>query len=236
MRQAVAVGLTALVLVAFPLSARSDTAETVAVGAVSGVLGVIVCGSLNSLSENDTDEDEFARRGWLVGVGGSYAIETFEDDEESEARDLFGPSVSLSVDNSLGINGRAGYRCHRRISAEVEVEWLNGFESDLSESSVGKIATIDAEPVEDTANVKGYLLTGRFQPFLLVGGGAMTAEFTGLSATARLNNFAMRFGGGIDLYATKHVVVSVGADYVLPFGSLEDLDYISIGGGFEYRF
>ena len=91
-----------------------------------------------------------------------------------------------------------------------------------------------------TANVKGYFLTGRYQPFLLVGGGGMTAEAKvralGLSASERLNGFAMRFGGGIDLYATKHVVVSVGTDYVLPFGDLKDLDYISIGWGFEYRF
>ena len=96
-----------------------------------------------------------------------------------------------------------------------------------------------------TANVKGYFLTGRYQPFLLVGGGGMTAESKvklqspggGVaSASERLNGFAMRFGGGIDLYATKHVVVSVGADYVLPFSDLEDLDYVSIGWGFEYRF
>ena len=46
----------------------------------------------------------------------------------------------------------------------------------------------------------------------------------------------MRFGGGIDLYATKNVVVTVGADYVLPFDDLKDLDYISIGWGIEYRF
>ena len=50
------------------------------------------------------------------------------------------------------------------------------------------------------------------------------------------NEFAMRFGGGIDLYATKNVVVSLEADYVLPVSSLSDLDYVSIGWGFQYRF
>jgi len=48
--------------------------------------------------------------------------------------------------------------------------------------------------------------------------------------------FAMRFGGGIDLYATANVVVSLEADYVLPFGNLNSLDYISIGWGLQYRF
>ena len=49
-------------------------------------------------------------------------------------------------------------------------------------------------------------------------------------------NFAMRFGGGIDLYATKNVVVSAQADYLLPFGSLDGFDFLSIGLGLQYRF
>jgi hypothetical protein len=46
----------------------------------------------------------------------------------------------------------------------------------------------------------------------------------------------MRFGGGLDFYATEHVVLTLGIDYVLPFGDLEDLDYVSIGWGLRYRF
>ena len=46
----------------------------------------------------------------------------------------------------------------------------------------------------------------------------------------------MRFGGGIDLYATQNVVVSLEADYVLPVGKLEDLNYITVSWGFQYRF
>jgi len=46
----------------------------------------------------------------------------------------------------------------------------------------------------------------------------------------------MRFGGGIDIYATKHVVVSLGIDYVLPFGKLDAMDYISVNWGIQYRF
>lgn len=53
---------------------------------------------------------------------------------------------------------------------------------------------------------------------------------TGLSRTDL--NFAFRFGVGLDFYITKHIVVSAGADYVLPAGSeLQDLDYVSFGGG-----
>jgi opacity protein-like surface antigen len=96
-----------------------------------------------------------------------------------------------------------------------------------------------------TANAKGYLLTGRYQPFLLIGAGAMSADIkvrdpVGLSFTAvrseSENVFAMRFGGGIDLYATKNLVVSLEADYVYPFGNLDELEYVTISWGFQYRF
>ena len=70
-----------------------------------------MCGLLISPeSENDTDEDEFARRGWLVAVKGSYVLPTFEDHAESEFRELFGSSASFSVDDSFGISGHVGYR------------------------------------------------------------------------------------------------------------------------------
>ncbi len=46
----------------------------------------------------------------------------------------------------------------------------------------------------------------------------------------------MRLGGGLDFYATKSIVLSLGVDYVLPFGDVEDFDYVSLGWGLEYRF
>ncbi len=228
MRRVAAIVITGLTLAALPISARGDTTQAILEGVGAAAFTTLVCATVAQAADERAEEDEFARRGWLVGVAGSYAIETFEDDAESD----------LHVDNSLGFNGRVGYRCHRWLSAEVEVEWLNGFEADVSAPGFGKFATIDVEPLVVTANLKGYFLTGRYQPFLLVGGGVMTAEFKsrGVAGSITLNEFTMRFGGGIDLYATKNVVVTVGADYVLPVDNLKDLDYISIGWGFEYRF
>ena len=222
-----------LALAAHPVSARAGNSQTIVEGLATAALTSIVCSSVALTAGEDAKQDEFARRGWLIGVAGSYAIETFE----SDLQDAVGFSVDLSVDNSLGFNGRVGYRCHRWLSAEVEVEWLDRFKTDLSAAGPINIG-IDIEPVVVTANMKGYILTGRYQPFLLVGGGVMTAEFKsrGVPGSITLNEFTMRFGGGIDLYATKNVVVTVGADYVLPFDDLKDLDYISIGWGFEYRF
>ncbi len=94
-----------------------------------------------------------------------------------------------------------------------------------------------------TTSLKAYALTGRYQPYLLAGGGVMTVEVetndtTGLGTndTETATNIALRFGGGLDFYATERIVLTLGVDYVLPFGDLEDLDYVSIGWGLRYRF
>ena len=254
MRRAAVVGLAVFALIAHPNSARSDTAKTIAEAAVAGAVMGIVCTSVALTAEDEVDEDDFARRGWMVGVAGSSAIELFEDELQEDFRrqlDPIGggfsaPSVaSLPVDNSFGFNGRVGYRCHPRFSAEVEVEWLHGFDADLEQPGVAQLARVEVDPLVVTANAKGYLLTGRYQPFLLLGLGAMSGDIkvkdpVGLSFTKidseSENVFAMRFGGGIDLYATKNIVVSLEADYVMPFGNLDDLNYVTFSWGFQYRF
>ena len=245
MRRAAAVVLTGLALVTLPISARADTALAVYGGVGAAVLLPLVCAIVAMNTDENEEEEEFARQGWMVGVAGSYAIETLADDLEDDIPTrltILGDSTDLDVDDSLGVNGRVGYRCHRRFSTELEVEWLDRFKADVMVSGVGKVATVDLEPVVITVNMKGYLLTGRYQPFLLFGAGIMTAEATlrdtvgmGINESERETDFVTRFGGGIDLYATKHVVVSLEAEYVLPFDNLDEADYISIGWGFQYR-
>jgi opacity protein-like surface antigen len=235
-------------LLGAPRDARSgDTTKGYLQGmGIGAVMGGMCTAFAAFVDESKTDQDGYARRGWLVGVGGSYVMETFEDDAESDLRKALGATTSFSADDSFGINGRAGYRCNRFFSAELQVEWLDTFDGDISDSVLGKIAKFEADPFAITANTKGYFMTGRYQPFLLLGAGVMTADFKvvdtdpldglDLSGTSTETNFVMRFGGGVDFYATKHVVVSAEIDYVLPFGNLAPLDYLSIGMGIQYRF
>jgi opacity protein-like surface antigen len=236
MKFMIVLGLAGLVFVGFSTSARGDsgdTFKTVSGGLVSAAVIGIGCAIATNFSPEAADDD-YARRGWLVGIGGSYAIETFSDDAESELQSVFGPTASFSADDSLGINGGAGYRCHRYLGADVDVEWISSFDGDVSDSGL-KVATLDVEALVVTANAKGYFPIGRYHPFLSVGAGGMMAEFRG-SVSDDVTSFTMRFGGGLDIYATTHIVVSLGVDYVFPLGSLEDLDYISIGWGLQYRF
>ncbi len=57
-----------------------------------------------------------------------------------------------------------------------------------------------------------------------------------ISESDRFTGFAARFGGGIDIYATENFVVAFVVDYVFPAGDVKDLDYVSVGWGFQYRF
>lgn len=237
-----AILLTLALLASFPASGRADSVNGIAGGVVSALVVTLVCVAMTSVSNPNPDEDPYLRRGWLLGASGSFGIPTGESDLESDLQSVAGPTASLSLDEGLGMSGRAGYRCHQYMGAEAEIEWIDGFEGKVDDSNLGRIATLDVEPLVATANVKGYFPFGRYQPYALLGAGAMIAEdnlkdlqnlgFRSDDATS----FAMRFGAGLDVFATEHVVATLGIDYVLPLGDLENLDYVSIGWGFEYRF
>lgn len=239
-----------LMLVSFSPSARGDRAKANAVagGVALGALAGIACWT-GSLAEGDEDasNDVYARRGWLLGLTANYATEFFEDDVESSLR-AGSPAAYFSLNNSLGLKGRAGCRIHRRFSTDVAVEWLDGFEGTAFVDGYGSVAELDYKPVVVTTNLKGHILTGRFQPFLLVGGGMMTAGIEKrkspdpaapdlpLPERDRNTEFALRFGAGIDVYATKRIALTLETNYVLPVDELEDLQYLSVGLGVQYRF
>jgi hypothetical protein len=125
-------------------------------------------------TSGSAQNDDYERNGVILGVAGTYAINTFGDELETAYEDVFGGPASASVDDSLGISANAGYRFHPHLSAAVEAEWLDGFRSDLSAAGLRRVAKVDIEPWVITANAKGYPLTGRYQPFHL--GGAVRRQ------------------------------------------------------------
>jgi opacity protein-like surface antigen len=162
---------------------------------------------------------DYARNGAYIGLGGNYAIEMFDDNSPTGAR----------TDNSGGIHAKAGYRFSPRAAAELRYEWFNEFDLDPGH--------IDAWLI--SINAKGYILTGRWQPYGLVGLGFLHADgsagnFAGAAHPS--NGFAMRFGGGMDAYITEHIVVGPEFAYVLPTGSANDLDMLTVSLGLTYRF
>jgi len=167
---------------------------------------------------------DYSRTGVYIGAEGAVGI-------ESKIEDGVGDSGGR-VDAAFGVNGRIGYRLHPRVAVEAEFEWIDGF--DIKVANDKKIATGDTWFV--SGNVKGYVLTGRFQPFALVGAGFYHAEYKALGSRLSGGDAALRAGGGFEGYITEHIVFTFDAQYVLPFGEVDDLDYTSVGVGLQYRF
>jgi opacity protein-like surface antigen len=227
-------------------------------------------------------QEDFARNGPYLGVAGVFGRQRFNDDVEdalNEQLDALGYVVSSELKGSFGIEGVLGYRLHRFVSAEVKGQWLLGFEGDVDMLEKGpngefpqgqnflpEIASMEFDIATVTANLKAHLLTGPWQPYLLVGGGMMHVEseikessklyelsdrigppeelvpdfpdWPGIARSESEIAATMRFGGGLDIYSfeTDSVVITAGAEYVLPFGNLEDFDYVAISVGVLYRF
>jgi opacity protein-like surface antigen len=175
-------------------------------------------------------------------------------------------------DDAFGYMGRAGYRCHPYFSTELQFEGLADFDGSITEdeappaNDVARKFDLELESLVFTTNVKGHLLTGRTQPFVLVGMGFMRMESKARDTTPASNprpttpvssakckpnladpclaaqasditvEFAMRFGGGLDFYLTEGVVMSAEASYLMPTGSLDGLDYYVFSLGLQYRF
>lgn len=209
-------------------SARAETEDAVAASLASTAATVAFCATLAIASTDDAsvDDEDYDRKGWLLRMAAAY-----------------GNLLRSSADDGFGIDAGAGYRCHSRVSSEVQVEWIDGLADKRSIEGFSPDARVSADPVTVTASTKAYILTGRFQPYLLLGLGAMTAEVRtkdelGVEPTSVQSRaeFAMRFGGGLDFYATENLVLDVGLGYVYPFGDLNRFDYLSVRAGAQYRF
>jgi opacity protein-like surface antigen len=63
-----------------------------------------------------------------------------------------------------------------------------------------------------------------------------TLEGVAPQASDRTVSVAMRFGGGLDFYITENIVATAEGSYLMPTGSLDNLDYYQFGLGLQYRF
>ena len=155
---------------------------------------------------------------WYIGAGALFSIENFHCD----------------ADNAWGYNVRAG----RRINDYVAVEGM--FEHPVSDFDDADIVDGqnppqpfgDIEVWNVTANGRFYPITGRFQPFALIGAGYGQANLP----QDDNGGFIARFGIGIDVLITDNFGVTTGVDYVLGTGALSNYDQIPINLGIFFNF
>jgi opacity protein-like surface antigen len=186
--------------------------------AIACLTGVAARGAQDDDADGAQD-DEFARAGWYLGAYGVYAFEAYRE-------------TGIDFDDSFGANFRIGYRGNEWFALEGELEWIRDFEPD-SPWGQSEIRTLIGG-----ANAKFFPLSGRFQPYGLVGVNGMhvTVKDSPPGFGGNVTDFAFRFGLGLDIYATRNVVLGLEASYVWGVGDVWDLDYVSTGAGILFRF
>jgi opacity protein-like surface antigen len=180
----------------------------------------------------DAPDDEFSRTGCYLGLAGAVA---FSISAEDKLEDVTGSNADVS--ESLGLHARVGCRSSW-IGAEIHFEWAEGFDAKAAGSEFeveGWALTLDGKlypigPMESRLP----RWARRFQPFATIGFGGLIIEEPSFIDDWE---FAFRLGGGLDVYVTKNVAITVDATYVLPVSvTLDDLDYVSVGWGVLLRF
>src|SRR5262245_25753950 len=151
--------------------------------------------------EEPADESAYDRDGWYVGLGGGYAKELFNGGDASD-------TGFMQV--------RAGYHFLRFAALEGQFELTPKFNGNS-----GQFAGVDVTTWATWLNIKGYPLaplTFLVQPFGMIGISWMWERLTGSAVNGSIEEgaFASRFGGGLDVYVTPHIMLTAEAAYVLP--------------------
>ncbi len=212
------------------------------------VTSIFIAMATLCLSDLASAQDDYSRPGWYLGLGGAVAFTAAAERDVEAWLDQAG-NLSFEIDESLGLNLRGGYR-GRWAGGELHFEWIEGYDIEvINPLGDSDDYTIDGWAV--TLDGKLYPLDGvqsslpalakRFQPFLSAGIGYLTFSSIRPQQPPRADfrewDFAIRTGGGVDVYLTNNVAISVDATYVYPVADdLDGLDYLSIGWGLLYRF
>lgn len=155
---------------------------------ILAVLVMALCFCTSSYAADD------AGHSWYVGIGGSWAMANFDDDELEDAWDEqagiananLGPAVDF--DDGYGFNLRVGHHYTENLIFTFAFDYVAGFDSDesINKSFEGDcppcgpvVADLDGDVEVDvmTFMLEGkYSWSGDVRPFVVVGVGVMNAD------------------------------------------------------------
>ena len=162
------------------------------------------------------------RKQVYLGVGAGFGFENFDD------------TGGLDIDDAYGVDVWGGVRFVPFMAAEMQLEYLDGFDTSVFGIDV------DGQAVAFTGNAKLFPLaevSDRIEPFLYAGMGVGWFELdAGPLGDTDDADFIARFGGGIDFYFTESIALQVSSSYVVTTGDLDGLDWVSVVAGLQFRF
>jgi hypothetical protein len=163
----------------------------------------------------DEENDDPARSGPILGLGGLWAIDNFD-------------GIGMATDTSGGYNIHVGYRFNPWVSTDLHIERYQEFDAPPGEVNGWAVGL----------NARGYPLHGPIQPFGLIGMNYLDLETTNNTAAnpeKTDDGPALRFGIGLDWYVTPRIVLTTDASYMLGLGEVGDYDIAVLSAGFIYR-
>ena len=205
-----------------------------------GILSLLIA---STTTADGLRDDEFVNPGAYLVLGGFTAFTAFKD-------------IPSDFDTSLGFMLRGGYRISPIFAIEAEGNFIAGWDTHEEEPPPGVDQTdFTLDGGIATINALAYLPLGRLQPHVSVGMGGMWAQLRTTNSVTQIcsldsywfcqnvylqldhsGGFVMKFGGGLDYYLTRDWAVVTDASYVLPFGDLKDLRYLSFNWGVRFNF
>jgi len=198
-------------------------------------------GVLSDADAAAAESDVFSRAGRYLILSHARAFEDFSDT---------GP---FGYDDSSAFVIRAGKRLSSRVAVELELARLDEFSDGVSVPGGSASAEFDAWSL--LLNVKYFPFTGRFQPYGVLGAGAI-AGTSRIHGNGRLrsestrstdNEFLFKAGVGLDAYLDPNWAVNVEYAHHWPSGNitdgwwssrgdLDDFEYDLVSIGLMYRF
>jgi len=164
---------------------------------------------------------DYARDGFAVGAGASYALEDFDDD-------------GIDFDNAGAVDAFASYRFHPHFGVEARFEQTFNFDGNAD------FGDADVDVWSLTANVQYFILTERFQPFIGLGFGigeaTVDVDTPFGSDDDSVTDPMARFTAGLDSYVTPNFVVGAEVGYNLGIDDLDDFNYWTFSALLRYRF
>jgi hypothetical protein len=171
---------------------------------------------LLALAASSAFAQSYSRQGFSAGGGISAAFEDFDGG---------------SFDDTGALSLFAGYRFHPNVAIDARFEQTGEFDGDVGPLDV------EVEMRTLTANAQVFLLTEQFQPYLIAGAGFGEADvYVDPGGSDDETDPLLRFGVGLDTYATPNFVIGAEAAYNIGIDDLEDFNYWTLSALFRYRF
>ena len=189
-----------------------------------------------------------AGNGYMV-FGGVNGFEEFD-----------APGIK-SVDDSLGVQLRGGYRFNQYFALEGEWSYLPFDAELLKPAGVSQRTSVTMDSHLLTINGKAIAPLGKVELYAIFGAGMMLANVR-TSDTAFIvggecwdpyygyyycydeyyedldnaTEFVIKGGLGVDINLNRQWAITLESAYVKPYGDLSDLSYVTFGWGVRYNF